>query len=156
MDETAATMSHFLSEVVAPHLRPAGFIRNGMRFEAERGSNKLYVHFQRRDELFTCDLGVVSGRLLEVDEWAAPDHLRLRLGPVAEGFDRWWDLSDRRENLAAEFLSALDRGLATIEPLTSDEALRDRWLAEAKKRDLTDAECDWLARLIAVLGPARA
>ncbi len=79
----------------------------------------------------------------------------MRLGPVSEGFDKWWDLTAIDDALVADFLAALARGLAHIEPIASDEGLRDAVLRNAMEdpRGLPPIMEAWAVTLVRATGP---
>lgn len=118
-----------------------------MRYAAPRGRNEVVVHFQRRDDLFTCDLGATLAVLKTVRRWSPPEHWRIRLGPPVLGYDRWWALTDDVPAVAAEFLPVLTLGLEHIEPLATEEGLRARLLADAAREPLRPVEADYLEAL---------
>lgn len=125
MDEDLARFRAFLRDEVAPYLRPRGFRGSGHRFRAERGSNALTIAFQRRVELFTCDLGVINARIAATKPGFAPvEHYAISLGPVAVGYDKWWNLAGDQETLASDFLSALGKGLEYAESFSTNDGLR--------------------------------
>jgi hypothetical protein len=155
MDENVARLRTFLSDRISPALRERGFRMNGQRFRAERGANAVVISFQRRADFFTCDLGVVSGYLAKTaTRLEPPEHYGVRLGPIAVGYDKWWDLDEAPESLAKDFLAALAKGLDYIEGLSSDEGLRDAILRDAARdpRGLRPFEVSMLARLEASVG----
>jgi hypothetical protein len=123
MEANVARFGAFLRDEVAGFLRPRGFSRQGQRFRAQRGANALTIAFQRRFDLFTCDLGVISARLTKPG-FEPREHYAIRLGPIAMGYDKWWGLAQAPETLAAEFLSALDKGLDYLESIGTDDGLR--------------------------------
>jgi hypothetical protein len=155
MDENVARLRTFLKNRVSPAIRDRGFRMNGQRFRADRDANAIVLAFQRRGDFFTCDLGVVSGYLAETASGREPpEHYRLRLGPIAVGFDKWWDLDEAPETLASDFLSALAKGLDYVEPLCSDEGLRDAILRDAARdpSGLRPYEVSMVARLESSVG----
>jgi hypothetical protein len=103
---------------------------------------------------FTCDLGVVSALLREVYGPEPDEHWSIRLGHIVVGYDKWWDLTVGKDTLAADFLPALSRGLEYLEPLATDEGLRDRWLHDAATQPygISPIEADWLVALARLLG----
>lgn len=122
---------------------------------AARGSNEIALAFQRRGSFFTCDLAVVSA-LLRAEFGSMPaEHWRVRLGPVAVGYDKWWDLAEGVDALAGDFLAALSRGLDHLEPISPDEGLRDAILRLAMDdpRPLPPIMQAWALALIGVVGP---
>jgi hypothetical protein len=150
MDSNVARFRAFLSEWISPTLRDRGFKPSGQRFRAQRGPNAIVVVFQRRAEFFTCDLGVVSDYLARTEAGKGPpEHYRLRLGPIAVGYDRWWDLGEEPHALAGDFLAAFTKGLDYVEGLSSDEGLRDAILRDAARdpNGLRPFEVSMLARL---------
>jgi hypothetical protein len=156
MNENVARLRTFLSGQVSPALRERGFRMNGQRFRAERGANALVIAFLRRADFFTCDLGVVSGYLTDTATgWEPPEHYQLRLGPIAVGYDKWWELGEAPEELAEDFLPALAKGLDYIEGISSDEGLRDAILRDAARdpRGLRPFDVSMLARLTASISP---
>ncbi|MGH7484156.1 MAG: DUF4304 domain-containing protein [bacterium] len=150
MDANVARLRSFLSERVSPALRERGFRQRGQRFLAKRGPNTLVVSFQRRADFFTCNLGVVSAYLTTTaSAWEPPEHYDLRLGPITVGYDKWWDLAEPSEALAADFLGALAKGLDYIEGVSSDKGLLDAILqaADGDPRGLRPFEVSMVARL---------
>jgi hypothetical protein len=147
-------MTSFLNGQVTPFLVERGFHRRGQRYWASRGANSLFIRFQHRGDFFTCDLGVVSALLLAECGAMPPEHWAIRLGPVAVGWDKWWDIADGDEVVAATFLPALARGLDHIEPFATDDGLRDAilHLATTDPRGLAPIEADWLVALGGVVG----
>ena len=153
--DAKAEMEAFLAHRVSPFVRERGFHRRGQRYAAARGDNSIFVHFQRRAGFFTCDLGIVSALLLAALGPFPPEHWRQRLGAMALEYDRWWDLEDGQEVVAAEFLPALGRGLDRVEPLATDEGLRDELLREVMldPRPPPPAVTELVLPLIRALGP---
>lgn len=145
----------FLSEQVTPFVREHGFRRSGQRYRAARGQNVIFVRFQRRLTTFTADLGVVSATLLEEFGSTPPEHWTIRLGPPILGYDKWWDLEDGAAAVSRDFLPTLGRGLDFIEPLASDEGLRDTLLRLAieDQRGLPPIMERWCVALIRKVGP---
>ena len=136
-------------------MRDQGFSRRGREYTAKRGANSVIVHFQHRGDYFTCDLTVVSALLIEtMTEWEPPEHWTVRLGPIAVGYDKWWDLEDGEEAVAADFLRALDTGLHHILPISSDVGLRDALLGLDKTdgRGLIPMHARWLTTLVGSVG----
>lgn len=154
MDAKSA-MNAFLIQRVSPFLRDRGFHRRGgNRYEATRDPNTVFVRFQRVGDLFTCDIGVISEFLRREFESFPEDHWTIRLGPVAVGYDRWWDLSEDADEVAADFLPALARGLEHIESIATDEGLRDAFLrlVMSDPRPLAPIHEAWVMALIRSLG----
>lgn len=153
-------MTTFLNGWVTPVLREQGFSRRGQKYAAKRGANSVIVHFQRRGDFFTCDLTVVSALLIEtMTEWEPPEHWTVRLGPIAVGYDKWWDLEDGEEAVATDFLRALEKGLKHILPISSDGGLRDALLRLERTdgRGLIPMHARWLTTLVGSVGlPGRA
>jgi hypothetical protein len=154
MDDRVA-FEAFLRAGVAPDLAGRGFQRRSQRFVAARGSNQIIVAFQRRGSFVTCDLAVVSALLLAEFGRMPPEHWRVRLGPVAAGYDKWWDLADGVDVIADDFLAALSRGLDHIDPMSTDEGLRDAILRLAMDdpRPLPPFMQSWAVALIRAVGP---
>jgi len=148
-------MEAFLRQRVSPFVRERGFQRRGQRYLAARGDNSIFVSFQRRAGFFTCDLGVVSAMLLAELGPFPPEHWRQRLGALALDYDRWWDLEDGQEAVAAEFLPALGLGLDRVESLATDEGLRDELLREVMldPRPPPPGVTELVLPLIRALGP---
>jgi hypothetical protein len=153
--EDRAAFDAFLSTTVAPDLAARGFRRRGHRFEAARGPNGIVVVFRRRGSFFTCDLAVVSAWLIAEFGSMPPEHWRVRLGPVAVGYDKWWDLANGGNSIAGDFLAALGRGLDGLEPIATDEGLRDAILRLAldDPRPLSPIMQSWAVALIRAVGP---
>jgi hypothetical protein len=153
-------MTAFLNRWVTPFLREQGFSRRGQKYTAKRGANSVVVRFQHRGDFFTCDLAVVSALLIgTMTEWEPPEHWTVRLGPIAVGYDKWWDLEDGEKAVAADFLRALEKGLQHIVPISTDEGLRDAllWLDETDRRGLIRMHARWLITLVGSVGlPGRA
>jgi len=150
MDANVARFRSFLSERVWPALAERGFRRSGQRFLARRGPNSVVVSFQRRGDFFTCNLGVVSAYLSRTASSSEPpQHYDVRLGPIALGYDKWWDLAEAYESLAADFLAALAKGLDYIEGLSTDAGLLQAMLQAAARdpRGLRPFEVSMVARL---------
>jgi hypothetical protein len=145
-DSKTALMA-FLAEQVTPFLSPRGFRRRGQRYSALQGRNSVFVRFQRRADFFTCDLGFINATLWEAGFQFPPEHWTVRLGGVAVGYDKWWDLATEPASLATDFLPALARGLEHIEPLAADEGFRARLLADAASGQLRPFEAGWLVTL---------
>jgi hypothetical protein len=78
-----------------------------------------------------------------------------RIGSIALGYDRWWDLADDHATLTRDLLAALDVALAFAKPKVTDEGLRDFLLTMAMSdtRGLTPAMETWVTVLIRELGP---
>jgi hypothetical protein len=154
MDGSAA-LDAFLSEQVTPFLHERGFGRSGQRYRAARGRNAILVRFQRRLTMFTADLGVSSATLIEEFGRTPPEHWTIRLGPPILGYDKWWDLEDGAPVLAEGFLPTLGRGLDMIEPLATDEGMRDALLRLAieDRRGLSPIMAQWCVVLIRRVGP---
>jgi hypothetical protein len=154
MDDRAA-FDAFLSTTVAPDLAARGFRRRGQRFVATRGSNQIAAVFQRRGSFFTCDLAVVSALLLAEFGPIPAEHWRVRLGPVAVGYDKWRDLADGADAIADDFLAALGLGLDHLEPISTDDGLHDAILRSAldDPRPLPLIMESWAVALVRVLGP---
>jgi hypothetical protein len=142
-------MTGFLNSRVSPFVGARGFHRRGQRYWAARGDNSLFIRFQHRGDFFTCDLGAVSELLLAECGAMPPEHWAIRLGPVAVGWDKWWDIADGDEVVAADFLPALARGLDHVEPFATDDGLRDALLrlATTDPRGISPMEADWLVAL---------
>ena len=154
MDDRVA-FDAFLKTRVAPNLTVRGFRRRGQRFVAVRGSNEILVAFQRRGTLFTGDLAVVCALLRAEFGSMPPVHWRVRLGPVAVGYDKWWDLAEGIDAVADDFGAALDRGLDHIEPISTDEGLRDAILRLAldDPRPLPPSMQSRVVTLVRTVGP---
>lgn len=154
MDDRVACDA-FLKTSVAPSLTIRGFRRRGQRFVAARRSNELVVAFQRRGTFFTCDLAVVSALLRAEFGSMPPEHWRVRLGPVTLGYDKWWDLAEGFDAVANDFGAALDRGLDHLEPMSTDEGLRDAVLRLALEdpRPLPPIMQSWVVALVRAVGP---
>lgn len=152
-DRTA--FAEFLSTSVAPDLAARDFRRRGQRFVAPRGSNQIAVVFQRRGSFFTCDLAVVSALLLAEFGSMPAEHWRVRLGPVAVGYDKWWDLAEGVDTIADDFLAALGCGLEQVEPISTDDGLRDAILRSAldDPRPLPPVMQSWAVALVRAAGP---
>jgi hypothetical protein len=125
-----------------------------MWYLAERADSRLFVQFQRRGTRFTADAGLISGLLLRLVGGAPPEHLRLRVGAYALGYDKWWDLDEPRSATASEVRDAVERTLQDLEPLTAGEAFRDRLLVdEMGPSGLGPLEKGWATALVRELGP---
>jgi hypothetical protein len=108
------------------------------------------VSLQRRADFFTCNLGVVSAYLAKTASGSeAPEHYALRLGPITVGYDKWWDLAEPSESLAADFLAALAKGVDYIEGLSTDKGLLEAILLAAARdpEGLRPHEVSMVARL---------
>lgn len=114
----------------------------------------MFVRFQRLGDLFTCDVGVVSALLLAECGPFPPEHWAIRLGPIAVGHDKWWDLTDGDVAIAADFLPALARGLNHVAPFATDEGLRDELLKDVTMdgRGLAPIEAEWLTAFNKTIG----
>lgn len=156
MDDRVA-FDAFLKSSVAPNLAVRGFRRRGQRFVAARGTNEFVVASQRHGTLFTCDLAVVNAMLRAEFGSIPPEHWRVRLGPVAVGYDKWWDLADGIDAVADDFGAALDRGLDHLEPISTDEGLRDAILRLAldDPRPLPPIMQSWVVALVRAVGAGR-
>lgn len=154
MDDRAA-FDAFLKSSVARHLTARGFRRRRQRFVAARGSNEIAVAFQRRGSSFTCDLTVASALLLAEFGPMPPVHWVIRLGPVAVGYDKWWDLADGADAIADDFRGTLGRGLDQLEPISTDDGLRDAILRLVidDPRPLPPIMRSWAFALIRAVGP---
>jgi hypothetical protein len=154
MDDRVA-FDAFLKASVAPELAVRGFRRRGQRFVAARGSNELVVAFPRRGTFFTCDLAVVSALLRAEFGSMPPEHWRVRLGPVTLGYDKWWNLAEGIDAVADDFRAALGRGLDHLEPMSTDEGLRDAILRQAldDPRPLPPIMQSWVVALVRAVGP---
>jgi len=84
-----------------------------------------------------------------------PEHWSARLGPVAVGYDKWWDLAEGGDAISEDFLAALVRGLEQLEPIATDEGLRDAILrlAIGDPRPLPPIMQSWAFALIRAVGP---
>ncbi len=84
-----------------------------------------------------------------------PEHWRVRLGPVTLGYDKWWDLAEGFDAVANDFGAALDRGLDHLEPMSTDEGLRDAVLRLALEdpRPLPPIMQSWVVALVRAVGP---
>lgn len=153
--DSRSALEALLSERVTPFLRDRGFQRSGQPHQAARGRNAIVVRFQRRLNTFTADLAVVSATLIEAFGRTPPEHWTIRLGPPILGYDKWWDLEDGTTVLAEDFLPTLGRGLDMVEPLATDEGLRDALLrlAMEDRRGLSPIMEQWCEALIRRVGP---
>jgi hypothetical protein len=148
-------LTAFLNEWITPYMREQGFSRRGQKYTAKRGANSVIVRFQHRSDFFTCDLTAVSALLIETrTELEPPEHWTVRLGPIAVGYDKWWDIEADEAAVAADFLASLGMGLAHILPISTDEGLRDALLrsAETYRRGLVPLRARWLTALVASVG----
>ena len=138
-----------LSGVVTPFLTARGFRRSGQRYTAARGPNRVVIGFERRGDFFTCDLMTVNATLRAAGFMSPREHWRIRLGPIAVGWDKWWSSADDPAVVADDFLAALARGLDHIEPLATDDGIRARLRADetADPGSLVPIERAWLAAL---------
>jgi hypothetical protein len=148
-------MAAFLLEWVSPFLRDRGFRRRGQQYWAKQGENSIFIRFEHRGDFFTCDVGVVSALLIAtMTEWEPPEHWTVRLGPVALGYDKWWDLAEDDAAVAADFLPALEKGIEHITPMSSDAGLRDALLRDATtdRRGMIPMYQRWLIVLVGAEG----
>lgn len=147
-------LRRFVAEWVKPFLVERGFHRSGQTYRAMRGSNTLVVRFQTRYGLFTCEIGVISAVLAAAKPHFEPiEHWAIRLGPVAVGYDKWWDLDEKPESLAADFLAAFSKGLDYAERFSSDEGLLEEILriAATDPYGIRPREMGYIQRLDAAL-----
>lgn len=152
-----ARLRSFLAVWVKPFLAEKGFHRSGQTYRAMRGRNTLVIRFQTRYGMFTCDVGVISAVLAAGRPHFEPiEHWAIRLGPVAVGYDKWWDLGEPPELLAADFLAALSKGLDAAERFSTDEGLLEEILRDAAKdpRGVRPRELGYIARLDHALNSA--
>jgi hypothetical protein len=140
-----------LAEHLQPLLKERGFRKKGLTFYRQVGGNFALINFQKSTSStqdfvkFTINLGVFSQRLhaargdapQSADETAIPNeidcHLRTRIGALLpERNDAWWSLfrvGDGPE-LGAQLVDILKKvALPFLDARTSDEGLRDHWLA---------------------------
>lgn len=147
-------LSTFLASQVSPFLRDHGFRRRGQQYWSARGPNSLIIHFQQHGESFTCDIRVVSALLLAEYGPYPAEHWIIRLGPMIEGYDKWWSLEEDASVVAADLLPTLALGIEHVEVLVTDEGLRDSFLrgATTGALGLAPVEAEWLATLTRHLG----
>jgi hypothetical protein len=150
-----AALDAFLSDEVTPYLRTRGFRRSGQQYRAGRAHSQVDIRFHRRRALFTVDLVVVSAFLIEEFGNIPPEHWAIRLGPSILGYDKWWDLEAGTRAIAEEFLVTLGRGIDSVEPITTDEGLRDAFLRLALEdhRGMAPIMEEWATALIRRVGP---
>jgi hypothetical protein len=144
--DAKSVFTAFLAAHVTPFLADRGFHRSGQVYRALRGRNQVLIHFQRRGDFFTCDLGVANA-VIRAAGFVDPEQFRTRLGPIAVRYDKWWDIQQDLTTLGADFLAALALGLDYIEPLATDEGLRAQLLADAALDRLLPFEAGWLLAL---------
>ena len=154
MDDRVA-FDTFMETSVTPDLKARGFRRRGQRFVAARGPNEILVAFQRRGTFFTCDLAVVCALLRAEFGSMPPEHWRVRLGPMTAGYDKWWNLAEGIDVVGNDFRDALNRGLDHLEPMSTDEGLRDAILRQAldDPRPLPPIMASWVVALVRAVGP---
>jgi hypothetical protein len=77
------------------------------------------------------------------------------VGPIAVGYDKWWSLDDPDGDVVPDLLAALERGLEHVEPIATDEGLRDALLrlALSDPRGLPPVMEAWTGALIRRVGP---
>jgi hypothetical protein len=150
----AQRLMHFLANLVTPFLQERGYHRRGQQYLARRGPNSTFIRFQRREGWFTCDLGVISALLLTECGLYPSEHLTVRLGPLMFGYDKWWNLADGDEAIAADFIPALSNGLDYVEPFATDEGLRDEFLKDATidSRGIAPITAAWLTAFSRTIG----
>jgi len=157
MDERSR-FDGFLAQRATPYLAQHGFRRSGQRYRAARGRNTVVIRFQRRRAFFTCDLAVASAVLIDEFGDAPPEHWAIRLGSAVLGYDKWWDLAGDSAATADDFLATLGRGVDLIEPIATDEGLRDAILGNVMRdgaRGVPPIWEAWAITLIRHVGPGQ-
>lgn len=169
---TASKAFQSFVERLSACLKRHGFAKKGNTFRRRRAEVCDVISVQKSSKsvsdaaVFTVNLGVASLRLLarsevESDKCTIDDcHWRQRLGSMSpRSEDVWWTVRDdaSAEAASAEVVAWLDaHGVAALDALPDDAALRDLWLS-GRAPGLTEMQRLMNASLLAeALGPESA
>jgi hypothetical protein len=147
---TAGENFKALLTLVHVDLKPLGFTKRGQNFYSGRGDNVGVINFQKhkwstKEEIrFTVNVGAWSRRLenafaafIGTRDFPAESSCqwRQRIGRwiAGSGGDQWWDIdaaTDLRVLHDQIAPTILEYALPALRTRSSDEGLRDAWLAE--------------------------
>lgn len=127
----------------AERLRSAGYVRRGSSLRKAANGNVAIVEFQKSSKsnaeaiVFTINLGIVCGRLLEGDESSLKGvgivdaHLRQRVGMLLpDRPDKWWTIDPKTNasSLIEEISGLIEREAAPyLDRHLDDDALVALW-----------------------------
>lgn len=127
-----------------------GYKKSGQLIKKISFGNAAIVEFQKsRDSTkeqvkFTLNLAIVCGEMLKIDGLMYPfgttlqsskahtSHLKLRIGKIVYGRDKWWDIdkSTDLEKLSAEIKEAIYlKAIPYIEQFLKNEDLLKLWVS---------------------------
>jgi hypothetical protein len=127
-----------------------GYHKSGQMIKKMAYGNASIVEFQKsRDSTkenvrFTLNLAIVCGEMLKIDGLMYPfgttlqsanahtSHLKLRIGQVVYGQDRWWDLNESTniEDILVQLRYAIyEKSIPYIEKFLKNEDLLKLWVS---------------------------
>jgi len=128
----------------AQNLRNAGYVRRGSSLRKAANGNVAIVEFQKSSKnkadeiLFTINLGVVNGRLLEAGKSSkgvgiVDAHIRQRIGMLLPGRpDKWWTIEPKTDanSLTGEISTLIERkAVPYLDRYLNDKLLVALWVS---------------------------